>query len=688
MIKKGHIVKQKKYTPEQRDYLSRKKFLFMKDPFVYCPECGKQIWHDHVNIQRHFTLEHMTTVLKSEKGYKFITVQTDAQLDEMIEQIKKHQAFGLDTETTGLDSLNTDLVGLCISMKKGIAYYVPVGHQVMEQQLDRSEVLKKLKPLFEDEKLKKYLQHAKFDMRVLWQYGIRLRGLAFDTLVAAHLVAEEWQRVGLKWLSKYYLDEEMLSFKDAVRGNGYKNFGQLPLALATEYAAADAHQTLRLVPILLKKLKEKSLDRLYYEVELPMVELLFAMETEGIYCDPQILSKLDEVVTKDLERIEQEIRDLVGKQKEDLNLNSPKQLEQILFYDLSLPPQKKTKTGYSTDQEVLEVLAKSHPVPGLIIRYRTLSKLKNTYLQALPECIHKKTGRIHTSFRQTAVATGRLSSSDPNLQNIPTHTPGYDLQVRSAFKPDEGNIFVSADYSQIELRVLAHLSQDKSLLKAFADGRDIHTEAASLLFGVKAEEVTTEQRQLGKRINFSILYGLTPYGLSKDLNIPMSDAKLYIDKYFEQYSGVRAWMDSVIEACKEKGYVETHWGRRRYVPGIAERNKNLYDAAVRIAINTVAQGTAAEIMKKGMLALEMALKEKGLKAKILLQIHDELIISVPEKEAKATQALVKEVLESVTKTAKIEQQSIFSSPTGESKEWNVSLVVDVRAGADWQEVTK
>ena len=626
--------------------------------------------------------------LSQEKGYNFILVQTEEQLDEMIAKMHKAGAFALDTETTGLDSLNTDLVGLSISMQKGTAYYVPVGHAVMEQQLSREFVLEKLKPIFEDVAIKKYLQHAKFDMRVLWQYGIHVKGLAFDTLVAAHLVAQDWQRIGLKALSKHYLKEDMLSFKDAVQNNGYKNFGQLPLALATEYAAADAHQTLQLVPILQAELEKIGLASLYHDLELPLVELLFAMETEGVYCDPDMLIRLDELVSKDLVAIDQEIRDIVGHDKESLNLNSPKQLEQILFYDLKLPPQKKIKTGYSTDHEVLEALCAVHPVPRLIIRYRTLSKLKNTYLLGLPKNINIKTKRIHTNFRQTAVATGRLSSSEPNLQNIPTHTSGYEMQVRSAFKPQEGHLFVSADYSQIELRVLAYLSQDKALLKAFTDGRDIHTETATLLFGTESEQVTTEQRQLGKRINFSILYGLTPFGLSKDLKISFKDAKLYIDKYFEQYPGVRAWMDKTIESCKQKGFVETYWGRRRYVPGIKERNRNLFDAAVRVAINTVAQGTAAEIMKKGMLALDSALKEKGLQGKVLLQIHDELILSVPEKEVEATQKLIKDVLESVTKSPVLEQQTIFSAPQEEVAGWNVPLIVDVRSGVDWQEVTK
>jgi DNA polymerase I len=334
---------------------------------------------------------------------------------------------------------------------------------------------------------------------------------------------------------------------------------------------------------------------------------------------------------------------------------------------LQLPVMKKTtaKTGYSTDVEVLEALSKLHPVPALIMRYRELFKLKSTYLDALGDYINPQTGRVHTTFNQTAVATGRLASSEPNLQNIPVDR--YD--IRAAFKPRPGSMYLSADYSQIELRVLAYVSQDPVLLQAFKENKDIHSLTAAGLFGVAPEEVTGEQRQLGKRINFSILYGLTAHGLSKDLEISHSLAKSYIDKFMAQYPGVVTWMDQVIESTKEKGYVETYWGRRRYLPGIYERNRTLYDAARRVAINTVAQGTAAELMKWGMINLDKALKEANIDAHMLLQIHDELLLEVPLDRVEETERLVARILQNVVS-------------------WNVPLVVTTRTGSDWQQVTK
>jgi DNA polymerase-1 len=607
--------------------------------------------------------------LSEQKGYNFVTITDEAALHDVVQKIKAQKSFALDTETDALNALNCNLVGISISVEAGVAYYIPCGHVTIEKQLTREEVLAVLKPVFEDATIKKYLQHTKFDELVLSQYGVAVRGVTFDTMVAAHLVTEDWQRVGLKYLSKYYLKEDMLTFSDAVTKNGYKNFSELPLNLATEYAAADAHQTLRLVPILEKALKDQHMEKLFYDIEFPLISVLFAMEKEGIHLDVGVIHQLNDLVMKDLAQIEKKILAAVGEKYKSLNLNSPKQLEQLLFVDLGLPTKKKTKTGFSTDQEVLEELAPIHPVPGLIIRYRELFKLKSTYLDALPTYVNPKDGKIHTTFSQTSVATGRLSSSEPNLQNVPVHTRPYDIHVRTAFEPEKGHLFLSADYSQIELRVLAFLSGDTGLTDAFLQGIDIHTQTASKLFDVPLAQVTHEQRQLGKRINFSILYGLTPYGLSKDLGISFNDAKLYIDKYFAQYPQVSAWMAQVIEDTKQHGYVTTYWGRRRYVPGIYEHNKNLYDLACRIAVNTKAQGTAAELMKLGMINLNKALKQRIPEAKIILQIHDELLISVPKDKLGEASALTKDLLEKVVS-------------------WPIPLVVDVRSGSTWQEVTK
>ena len=412
------------------------------------------------------------------------------------------------------------------------------------------------------------------------------------------------------------------------------------------------------------------MEKIFYDIELPLVKILTAMEIEGIYLDKEILEKLNIYVVVDLERIKSEVIALSGC-SEDINLNSPKQIENLLFTTLKLEPLKKStkRTGFSTDVEVLQMLAKTHPVPALLLHYRELSKLKNTYIDALPEYINPETGKIHTTFTQTGVATGRLASSDPNLQNIPTDTR-YHIHIRSAFKPEEGHVFLSADYSQIELRVLAYLSKDAALIDAFLNDKDIHAQTAAKLFDVPPLlEVTQEQRQVGKRINFSILYGLTPYGLAKDLDIPFKRAQTYIEKYFAQYPGVSVWMEDIINETKEHGYVTTYWGRRRYVPNIYEKNKMLYDLGRRIAINTKAQGTAAEIMKIGMINLDRAFAENNLQAKMILQIHDELLISVPKDQQEKTEAVVKKVLESVV-------------------DWNVPLKVTTRFGNNWQEITK
>lgn len=606
-------------------------------------------------------------LLSPHAKYKFVSVTEVEQLNEVCNEIKKHKYFALDTEGTSLRPLEGTMVGLSICVQEGIAYYIPFGHKTEEKQLDRATVFALLKPLFEDESIKKYLHHAKFDALMLYNEGIELKGIVFDTMIAASLLVADGQRIGLKYLSEYYLQEPMLFWADVVKKNKYPDFSYVPLALATEYAAADAHQTMRLHALLEKSIHEQGLQDLFHNLEMPLMEVLYGMEKEGIKLDEQVLHDINREVSRELDRLRVEIIDLIGHQYADINLNSPKQLEDLLFNYLQLPVVKKTtqRTSYSTDQEVLKELAKLHPVPALIMRYRELFKLKSTYLDALGSYITPKTGRVHTTFNQTAVATGRLASSDPNLQNIPVDR----LNIRSAFKPSEGHLFLSADYSQIELRVLAYASQDATLLKAFEENQDIHALTASGLFDVPLSQVTNEQRQIGKRINFSILYGLTAYGLSKDLEISPKVAKVYIEKYMAQYPGVSAWMDTVIEKTKEKGYVETLWGRRRYLPGIYEKNKTLYDLARRVAINTVAQGTAAELMKQGMINLNKALKHKNLEAKMLLQIHDELLLEVPKGQIEQTKELVHKVLESVVS-------------------WNVPLIVTTRQGANWQEVTK
>ncbi len=660
-------------------------------------------------------IENLKNNIEILKKWDFRLVSTEKELLELCELLKKSTGFAFDTETTGLNALAVDLVGISFSVKEGQAFYIAcaqdsnkqeLSQELLEdrnknqessdqelsqeklsqqlsvfaatnQELDSSQklsqqllpintVISHLKPIFIDSFIEKYAHNSKYDKLVLSRYGIEVCGPLFDTYIAASLVTKSWQSAGLKSLSMHYFNEPMLSYDQIMSTGPYKNFSEVPTDLAVIYAASDAHQTLRLVSILKEELEKQSLMSFFETIETPLIQILYEMERVGIILDVDVLKKVNNRVTLELDELKETIFAVT---ESPINLNSSKQVAQLLFVTLGLTPPKKTSKGgsYSTDYEVLVELAKNHVVPGLLLKYRELAKLKSTYLDALPSYINKYTGRIHTSFSQARVATGRLSSSDPNMQNIPNN--GYGIAIREAFKPQEDYSFISADYSQIELRVLAHLSQDPSLVYAFKTGQDIHMQTAARLFDVAFEQVSHEQRQMGKRINFSILYGLTPYGLSKDLNIPFKEAKIFIEKYFDQYPGVLSWMDSVVEFAKEHGYVETFWGRRRDIPGIYEKNNTMYQEAKRVAINTVAQGTAAEIMKQGMINVRNALYSKKLEAHLVLQIHDELLVSAKSDQAQEVEACVIQVLDSVVS-------------------WSVPFLVSTRMGPDWRAVSK
>lgn len=605
-------------------------------------------------------------------GYTFILVDTPELLEQLCSEIKEAGCCALDTETDSLTPLQSELVGISFCCKKGTAYYVPIAHQLSitdKGQLPKENIFKYLKPLLEDENIKKYLHHAKFDQLVLYNAGIDLKGIVFDTVIAADLVKEAGESIGLKVLSELYFTQTMATFKEAVTDKKLKSFAQVPLSDALDYAAADAHQTFQLVPLMQKKLHELPDEKLYYDIELPLIQVLCSMEKAGIFLDTHVLQTINTHVTHEINRLVKKIADTVGMTESVLNLNSPAQVSQLLFTTLGLKSVKKTagKKSESTDQEVLTVLAQEHPVPGYILQYRELFKLKSTYIDALPNFINPKTGRIHTTFRQTGIATGRLSSSDPNLQNIPADMGAHS--IRTAFKAGNGKRFVSADYSQMELRVLAHLSDDKNLLQAFLSRQDIHTHTAQGLFGVSFEQVTHEQRQIAKRINFSIIYGVTPHGLAKDLGVSHAQAKEYIEKYKAQYPIVQEWMEQVIVDAQKHGYVTTWYGRRRHIPELREKNHTLQQAGQRIAINTVVQGTAAEIMKLGMLHLQKAFEQENLSAQMILQIHDELLIEVSEHEVENTAQTLQNVLQSVVA-------------------WKVPLVVTVRDGLTWFDVSK
>lgn len=603
-------------------------------------------------------------------GYVFTTVTSEEDLIRLCEEVVAQGFCALDTETDGIGTMESQLVGVSVCCKKGQSYYIPLHHVSGERQVAIDRAILHLKRILENPNIKKYLHNAKFDMLVLRNAGIALQGLAFDTMVAAGLIREDGDRIGLKALSEQYFDEVMVSYKEVVTDHKRPNFKYVPFSEATDYAAADAHQTLRLVEPIEGELRAQNEFELYTKIEHPLISVLCDMEFEGIDLDIAVLDEVDSRVSEKLQTIVAQILDLVGMAGGAINLNSPQQVSDLLFNKLHLDPIKKTsgKTGYSTDIEVLQELAKKHPVPGLIITYRELFKLKSTYLDALKEEVNPKTGRIHTTFKQTSVATGRLASSDPNMQNIPV-SDDNSFSIRAAFHAPKEKLLVSADYSQIELRVLAYLSQDERLLHAFNAGEDIHAHTASGLFDVSLENVSHDQRQIAKRINFSILYGMTAFGLAKDLNISQKDAKVYIEKYMAQYPGVLSWMERVVAETTENGFVTTLWGRRRHLPGIYEKNQVLYQLARRVAINTKAQGTAADLMKLGMVNLANRFEAELPEAKMLLQIHDELIVAVSQDEVNRAEKIMVDVLQNVV-------------------QWNVPLVVTVRSGYTWQDVTK
>ena len=614
------------------------------------------------------TVEEAGYKTPEERGYKFITVVSEDQLNTIIQTIYKKKIFAYDTECYGAHVTLMHLVGVSISYQEGESFYIPVAHKTETKTLAFEYVIEKLRPVFEDETITKIAHNAKFDEIVLARAGIVVNGPTFDTILAINLVKHEWQKASLKELSKLYLKEPMLTFKQVVEDEKYEDFSYVPLDKATEYAAADAHQTLKLYALFKKMLSDNNQDDLYYTIEIPVMRILSDMERQGIFCDVSELQKLNLTVQYQLEKLKEKIIEIAGHEFNNINLNSPKQIEVLLFEHLKLPVQKKSakKTGYSTDHEVLKELAKLHPVADFIAQYRELYKLQSTYIESLPASINSETGRIHTNYSQTRVATGRLSSSDPNLQNIPAEGLGRD--IKKAFKAPEGKLFLSVDYSQIELRVLAYLSQDKNLLKAFQEGHDIHAETAAGIFKIAINEVTKEQRNYGKRINFSIIYGLTSYGLSKDLGVSLAQAKEYRESFFAHYSQLKIWMETVIENTKKNGYTETLYGRRRLVPAIYEHNKVLYEAAVRIAINTPVQGTAAEIMKKGMIAVYEYIAREKIPADLILQIHDELIITLPDDINNTLSSEIKSILEKVV-------------------EWNVPLQVNSKLGKTWFEVS-
>ncbi len=593
------------------------------------------------------------------------TVETPEALAELVEQMSRQACLSVDTETTSIWPRWADIVGYSFAWKEGEAYYVPVRAPAGERCLDPAATLAALRPVLENPAIAKVGQNLKYDMIVLRSAGVELAGAAFDTMVASYLLEAGERNHNLDELAKRHLAHTTIKIDSLIgSGKNQKRMDEVPVALVAPYAAEDADVAWRLRPILARELALSSLEDLFRWLEMPLVEVLVEMESNGIKVDLGRLKELSDEFGAKILALEQEIYDLAGHR---FNIASPKQLQEVLFDEQKLPVSKKTKTGPSTDVEVLEELALRHPLPARIIEYRQYSKLKGTYVDALPAMVHPQTGRVHASFNQVVTATGRLSSSDPNLQNIPIRSQS-GRAIRSAFLPGhEGWRLLAADYSQIELRVLAHYSGDETLLKAFTAGRDIHAEVASQVYGVPLDQVTSAMRRTAKVVNFGILYGQSPIGLAKQLGISRPEAADYIDAYFARYPGVEKFLVRTLEECRKKGYVCTVLGRRRAIRGIREGVGRYRNLPERTAVNTVIQGSAADLIKKAMIAIHRRLRSDKLAAKMLLQIHDELVFEVPSEEVDSLAQLVTAEMAGVLPLA-------------------VPLGVDVKSGANWADV--
>ncbi len=569
-------------------------------------------------------------------------VNTPERFDAFLSELRKQKRFAFDTETTSPRPRAARLVGLSFSWRESEAWYLPVRAPAGEQALDETKALEALAPILADAGLAKIGQNIKYDMIVLRNAGLQVEGIAFDTMIAAYVLDADRRSYALDSLATDLLGVRMTPISDLI-GKGKKQItmDQVPLDRIADYACADADITYRLAGILEKRLRDGGLQELYEKIELPLIRVLAEMEYRGIGFDGEVLAEMSQWLEKEIEKIEKQIHAEAG---EEFNVASPKQLSKILFDKLGMPRGRRTKTGASTNSEVLEGLAMSHPLPGLVLEYRQLTKLKSTYVDTLPQMVLPETGCIHTSFHQTGTTTGRLSSSDPNLQNIPIRTE-IGERIRQAFVPsDPGNILLSADYSQIELRILAHMSEDEALRRAFEEDRDIHRFVAAQIHHVKMDEVTSQMRRAAKAVNFGIVYGLTPYGLSRDLAVPVDEAQAFINEYFERYPGVKGFIEETITRAHEAGFVTTLCGRRRPLPGLKDKNRMVRQFAERAAVNAVIQGTAADMIKIAMIRLHDRLSAEPPEARMLLQIHDELLFELPpDCEERLTQTVVEEM---------------------------------------------
>jgi DNA polymerase I len=636
------------------------------------------------------------------------TVLTETDLDALVGKLKASNAFVVDVETTSLDELNAELVGIALGLGNGESYYVPVTHQAVTRpaviqaekkskeaqpslfdkgretitvaktqagrqvsQLGETLVLRKLAPVFTDPKVLKYAHNAKYDLIVLRQAGLATNGLDFDTLIAGHLLEPSGQKLGLKELVFSRFGFQMTEIEGLIgKGKNQISMSEVAIEQVAPYACSDADYTYRLLELYRADLKEHGLEKLFYELEMPLVPVIVELELAGVLLDVDALGRLSVEIAVRLEALEKQVYEMVGA---PFNLGSPQQLSDALFTKLALPSARleRTRTGQiSTAAGVLEELRPLHPVIGLILEHRELSKLKGTYVDALPQLVSKKDGRLHTSYNQAGTVTGRISSSNPNLQNIPVRSE-LGRQVRRAFIAPPGRVLLSADYSQVELRILAHITQDENLLKAFAEGEDIHASTASRLFNVPLSEVTSRQRRLGKTINFGVVYGISDWGVSGRTELSVEDSRRLIDGYFDKYPRVKAYIEQTKGQANSRGYVESLMGRRRYFRELTSGRRippALKNQAEREAINMPIQATAADIIKRAMVNLHKEFYERNLTSRMILQVHDELVLECPQQEVGAVAPLVREVMEQAYKL-------------------DAPLKVDVSVGQDWDKMS-
>ena len=598
------------------------------------------------------------------------TIDTPQAFQDFLLELKEQARFSFDTETTDISPTRAEIVGYSFAWQPGEAYYLPVRAPEGENRLDAVQTLAALRGVLEDPQIGKIGQNLKYDVLVLRAAGVELQGAQFDTMVASYLLDAGERNHNLDELAERYLNHANIKISELIgSGKQQKRMDEVPVATITAYAAEDADVPLRLAPILAEKLSANGLTELFETLELPLIEVLVELEHNGIRVDVERLGQLSRQYGERLSVLEAEVYELAGR---EFNIASPKQLQQVLFEEQKLPVLSKTKTGPSTDADVLEELSRLHPLPAKIIEFRQFAKLKNTYVDALPQLVNPRTGRVHASFNQSVAATGRLSSSDPNLQNIPIRTES-GREIRSAFLPGHaGWQLLAADYSQIELRVLAHFSGDKTLCAAFAADEDIHALVASQVYGVSQAEITSGMRRAAKAVNFGVIYGQSPFGLAKALNISQEEAARFIKEYFDRYPGVEEFLTKILADCRENGYVSTVLGRRRSIRGIrpdsiGSKGGHQRNLPERTAINTVIQGSAADLIKQAMIAIHRRLRRESLAAKMLLQIHDELIFEVPPDELDAVAKLVAEEMAAAQRLA-------------------VPLKVDVKIGHNWAEV--